>query len=763
MNPPFLLASLVYVLLHCSIVKVAANCPNSCSGHGYCGKTLQCTCFRGYYGADCSQKSCPAGIAWFGVTATTDGVHSMEAECSNAGSCNRDSGKCTCFGAFEGRACERMGCNDGCNGKGICLSLREAAAMKDDVNFFHSTTYSLWDADKIYGCACDVGYTGYDCSVRTCVKGHDYFSNFATYVDEIQAFKCQQSTGTGSFKLKFRGKFTESIATSTTAASLKTILEKLQSIDEVTVTDGSGNTNGAICATGSNTFDFKVTFTRQHGDVPTLEILHSTVSPTLAYVSGSSIAGTKTWEECNNRGICEDSGECKCNTNFGSSNGKGTNVVGSANDCGYVSVALTTCPGTTSCSGHGTCSGTPYYRCTCFDGFTGSDCSKRTCPTSEAWWDEPTATDTAHAFAECSNRGSCDRASGACQCMNGFNGQACERVACEKGGTSGSDCSGGGSCKSLRHAAQHRFSNGVAAASSYGETPGNANTWDADKIYGCVCDEGLYEHDVYGHTGNSCDYKTCPFGDDPFTKYVGTTTTEQVDETQLVTCTATGGTFTLTFRGVTTDPIDFDAPAESSLLALSGTVGVTYGSATISTTADLSSLLSANDVINIYSSSTAARNFTVQAVATNSITASELVGMETEASMTIKKVKHSLKYEIERLSTIGTVGISYSTGAVACSSSGVGASVTFQDDSGDLPLMTSSTTNLVKSGDTPTLTVAQSTAGTKEFLECSNRGQCDRAQGLCKCFKGMISSNGQGKPGFRGDCGTRSALYTSGL
>ena len=93
--------------------------------------------------------------------------------------------------------------------------------------------------------------------------------------------------------------------------------------------------------------------------------------------------------------------------------------------------------------------------------------------------------------------------------------------------------------------------------------------------------------------------------------------------------------------------------------------------------------------------------------------------------MTIKKVKHSLKYEIERLSTIGTVGISYSTGAVACSSSGVGASVTFQDDSGDLPLMTSSTTNLVKSGDTPTLTVAQSTAGTKEFLECSNRGQCD--------------------------------------
>ena len=38
-------------------------------------------------------------------------------------------------------------------------------------------------------------------------------------------------------------------------------------------------------------------------------------------------------------------------------------------------------------------------------------------------------------------------------------------------------------------------------------------------------------------------------GGDPFTKYVGSTITEQVDETQFIGCTTNDGPFTLTFRG----------------------------------------------------------------------------------------------------------------------------------------------------------------------------------------------------------------------
>mmetsp|Transcript_26661 Transcript_26661/g.53206 ORF Transcript_26661/g.53206 Transcript_26661/m.53206 type:complete len:113 (+) Transcript_26661:375-713(+) len=30
-----------------------------------------------------------------------------------------------------------------------------------------------WDADRIFGCTCDDGYEGYDCSVRSCPVGPD--------------------------------------------------------------------------------------------------------------------------------------------------------------------------------------------------------------------------------------------------------------------------------------------------------------------------------------------------------------------------------------------------------------------------------------------------------------------------------------------------------------------------------------------------------------------------------------------------------------
>src|SRR3989338_8775990 len=32
-----------------------SNCPDTCSGHGYCLMNNQCSCFGGYYGDSCSQ------------------------------------------------------------------------------------------------------------------------------------------------------------------------------------------------------------------------------------------------------------------------------------------------------------------------------------------------------------------------------------------------------------------------------------------------------------------------------------------------------------------------------------------------------------------------------------------------------------------------------------------------------------------------------------------------------------------------------------
>lgn len=43
-----------------------------------------------------------------------------------------------------------------------------------------------------------------------------------------------------------------------------------------------------------------------------------------------------------------------------------------------------------------------------------------------AWFDEAEADGSAHALAECSNRGLCDRDTGTCVCHKGFTGDSCQ-------------------------------------------------------------------------------------------------------------------------------------------------------------------------------------------------------------------------------------------------------------------------------------------------------------------------------------------------
>ena len=96
----------------------------------------------------------------------------------------------------------------------------------------------------------------------------------------------------------------------------------------------------------------------------------------------------------------------------------------------------------------------------------------------------------------------------------------------------------------MREMALLATSNGDSDPRLYGSDPNNGNTWDADRIYGCICDEGW--------TGYDCSERECTYGDDP-------NTYGQVNEVQLFECAGTAGTLTLSFRQKTTLPIPYNA------------------------------------------------------------------------------------------------------------------------------------------------------------------------------------------------------------
>eukprot|EP00904_Undaria_pinnatifida_P009613 jgi/Undpi1/5782/HiC_scaffold_2.g01056.m1 len=148
-------------------VLVDGQCHHQCSHHGDCNKYGQCECWGGYEGWNCSSLACPSGAAWADRAAGTDDGHNS-AVCSSMGYCDGETGLCVCREGFEGRACERMACPNDCSGNGQCLSMAEAAVASDGYRLTRVASYDGWDADMIYGCICDEGYEGYDCSLRLC-------------------------------------------------------------------------------------------------------------------------------------------------------------------------------------------------------------------------------------------------------------------------------------------------------------------------------------------------------------------------------------------------------------------------------------------------------------------------------------------------------------------------------------------------------------------------------------------------------------------
>ena len=195
------------------VTSPVTNCPGDpiCSDRGVCDATTKrCICEDGYTGGDCSQRSCPHGLTWFGYPSSNNVAHDMMVECSNMGTCLRARGECICNDGFFGNACEYMGCSGdeasqtSCHGNGKCLSLRELALNHKNgdgtllpIHYGSDANEpSTWDADRIFGCECDDGYGGFDCTLMTCPNGVDPLATVSTDFHSCSnKGLCDHSTG----------------------------------------------------------------------------------------------------------------------------------------------------------------------------------------------------------------------------------------------------------------------------------------------------------------------------------------------------------------------------------------------------------------------------------------------------------------------------------------------------------------------------------------------------------------------------------------
>jgi len=228
------------LLLLALVGMAAAECPDACSGNGFCGQYDKCTCYRNWMGNACEKRTCPYDLAFVDVplgdlnmdgdrdsvhvtygaqtndrvgmevwpTDSTSKAHSnfydsandghFYAECSNKGMCDRKSGTCACFDGYSGTACRRVACPNDCSGHGTCETMQEfgqeywTQQSTQQTSTVNPYAYNLWDRYKSQVCACDPGYFGIDCSSRYCPRGDDPLTLFQN--DEVQIVDIMRDT-----------------------------------------------------------------------------------------------------------------------------------------------------------------------------------------------------------------------------------------------------------------------------------------------------------------------------------------------------------------------------------------------------------------------------------------------------------------------------------------------------------------------------------------------------------------------------------------
>jgi len=459
--------------------------------------------------------------------------------------------------------------------------------------------------------------------------------------------------------------------------------------------------------------------------------------------------------------------------------------------------AAASCP--SNCNGHGVCG--EYDLCHCYANWQGLSCGDRVCPYGKAWVDSPFHQSAqahsgwdhesgvaAHDYAECSNRGDCDRKTGECGCYDGYTGQGCRKSVCPN------DCSGHGQCLYIDEMGENTRQDQLEDYAFLYHTEGSGSMdirydgWDDKASMGCVCDAG-YE-------GLDCASMKCPRGDDPLTKQ-DAAGDAQVSEVQTISIRAglgndnLGGSYTLTYTDLygskwTTRPLR--VRKSQGYATPNGQWDLTSRTQTVKTTSSFNGFL-AGDRVTLTSDADESSNFVwdgtntvegwISSIETDTTSVAQILIYSDSSTtavtsdtafagtLTIAHADHRVEHMKEALMTlpdnvIEDISVNYEG---TFSSKANTYSVTFVSphNSGDQHMLQCNAagcdvdgcqprfeglSDSAASNNVPTCIVTETRKGTTEASTCSNRGNCDGSTGQCECFEGFSGI----------DCGLQTIL-----